>query len=42
MVTWPLMVQGFFLALGTTLVAGVFPAWRASRLKVVDALRTAR
>lgn len=42
MVTWPLVVQGFLLSLTTTLIAGAIPAWRASRLKIVDALRAAR
>lgn len=39
LVTWPLVVDAFFLALITTLLASIFPAWKASRLNIVDALR---
>lgn len=39
LVTWPLVVDAFFLALLTTLLASIFPAWKASRLNIVDALR---
>lgn len=35
----PLAVDGFLLAFVTTLLASVFPAMRAARLNVVDALR---
>jgi len=28
------------IAVGTTLIASVYPAWKASRLEIVDALRT--
>lgn len=39
LVTWPLVADAFFLALLTTLLASIFPAWKASRLNIVDALR---
>lgn len=42
MLTWGLAVQAFVLALGTTLLASVYPAWRASRMEIVDALRHQR
>lgn len=38
-ITPALAVDGFLLAFGTTLVASFFPAWKASRMNVVDALR---
>ncbi len=37
-----LTVQAFVLALGTTLLASIYPAWRASRMEIVDALRHQR
>lgn len=39
MLTTPLLLNAFFLATGTTLVASAYPAWKASRLEIVDALR---
>lgn len=39
MVTWSMAVGALALAVGTTVVAGVYPAWKASRLAIVDALR---
>jgi putative ABC transport system permease protein len=41
-VTPAIAVGGFLLALLTTLVASVYPAWKASRLVIVDALRRGR
>ncbi|MBL8392886.1 MAG: ABC transporter permease [Candidatus Accumulibacter sp.] len=38
-VTSEMMIDAFLLALVATLLASVLPAWRASRMKVVDALR---
>lgn len=38
-VTWPLALGTFALAALTTLAAGIYPAWKASRLGIVDALR---
>ncbi len=35
-------VEAFLLAVGTTLVASVYPAWTASRKQIVDALRHSR
>lgn len=37
-----LAVDAFFLAFSTTLLASVLPAWRASRMNIVDALRHQR
>ena len=42
MVTWPIVADAVMLALLTTLVASVVPAWRASRMNIVAALRAAR
>jgi putative ABC transport system permease protein len=37
--TWPLGAEAFALSIVTTLLATVFPAWKASRMVVIDALR---
>lgn len=37
-----LAMQGFLLAFSTTLLASIFPALKASRMNIVDALRHAR
>jgi putative ABC transport system permease protein len=42
LLTWPLILGAAALALGTTIVASFYPAWKASRLDVVDALRRNR
>jgi len=34
-----LALQGFFLAFITTVIASILPAWKASRMNIVDALR---
>jgi len=39
MVSWLAALDAFALAVGTTLAASVYPAWRASRLSIIDALR---
>ena len=39
LVTPLLAAQAFALAVGTTIVASVYPAWKASHLVIVDALR---
>jgi len=39
MVTPTIILEALLLAIVTTLVASLYPAWRASRLVVVDALR---
>lgn len=41
-VTFPLLFDAFALAVVTTLVASFYPAWKASRMVIVDALRHAR
>ncbi|GAB4169133.1 MAG: ABC transporter permease [Rhodocyclaceae bacterium] len=37
--SWALSADAFLLAVGTTLAASVYPAWKASRMVIVDALR---
>ena len=39
LVTWPLVAGGLALALMTTCIASVYPAWKASRMEIVNALR---
>jgi putative ABC transport system permease protein len=39
LVTPQLVVEALVLAFSTTLLASVFPAWKASRMEIVDALR---
>lgn len=41
-VTWPLAFEAVGLAFVTTALAGIYPAWKASRMVIVDALRQAR
>jgi putative ABC transport system permease protein len=38
-VTWDLLLSAFSIALITTVLAGLYPAWKASRLQIVNALR---
>ncbi len=38
-ITAGLMAQAFFTALITSIAASIYPAWKGSRLKIVDALR---
>lgn len=40
--SWNLTVSSFVLAVGTTIVAGIYPSFRASRMIIVDALRANR
>lgn len=40
--TGELALKAFLLAVGTTLVASLYPAWKASRMGIVDALRHGR
>ncbi|MEC5387236.1 FtsX-like permease family protein [Uliginosibacterium sp. H3] len=40
--SWPVAIDAFVLAGITTLAASVLPAWRASRMNIVDALRQGR
>jgi len=40
--TFPLVFDAFALAVVTTLIASYYPAWKASRMVIVDALRHAR
>ena len=39
LVTWPILLSAFGVTLMTTLLAGLYPARKASRLVIVDALR---
>lgn len=39
LVTWNIVLASLALAIGTTLVASIYPAWKASRMQIVDALR---
>jgi putative ABC transport system permease protein len=42
LVTWPLLAAGLLLAVGLSLLAGLYPAWKASRLNPVEAIRSGR
>ena len=42
LLTWPLVADGLLLAVLTTTLASIYPAWRASRMSIVDALRHGR
>lgn len=39
LVTWETARNSLALAIGATLIASIYPAWRASRMQIVDALR---
>lgn len=39
LVTWNAALESLGLAIGTTLLASIYPAWKASRMQIVDALR---
>lgn len=39
MLTGALLIKACGLAIGTTILASLYPAWQASRLEIVDALR---
>ena len=38
-ISMELAADGFLLAFFTTLIASILPAWKASRMNIVDALR---
>ena len=42
MVTVPMALQAAALAVGTTIAASFYPAWVASRMNIVEALRHSR
>ena len=39
LVTKDIALESLALAIGTTFAASVYPAWRAARMQIVDALR---
>jgi putative ABC transport system permease protein len=39
LVTWPLALDAVLIAVSTTFLASLYPAWKASRMEIVDALR---
>lgn len=39
LVTWDIALGSLTLAIATTLAASIYPAWRASRMQIVDSLR---
>jgi putative ABC transport system permease protein len=39
LLTWGMALQALALAVGTTLLASILPAWKASRMEIVNALR---
>ena len=41
-VTWQIAASGFVVAVISAVLASLYPAWKASRLEIVDALRRAR
>lgn len=41
-VTWQIALEALLLAIATTLVGSMYPAWTASRKQIVDALRHSR
>ena len=41
-VTWNIAIQSLAIAVVTTVLASIYPAWRASRMEIVDALRRNR
>jgi putative ABC transport system permease protein len=38
-ITWPVLAKAFAIAFVTTALAGLYPAWKASRLDIINALR---
>jgi putative ABC transport system permease protein len=42
LVTGALAANGFLLAVGAATFATLYPAWKASHLRIVDALRRGR
>lgn len=39
LITWDILLKSLALAISTTFVASIYPAWKASRMQIVDALR---
>lgn len=39
LVTWDIVLDSLALTIGTTFLASVYPAWKASRMQIVDSLR---
>jgi putative ABC transport system permease protein len=42
LLTLPIVIEAVVLALASSAIAGIYPAWRASRMSIVDALRRNR
>jgi putative ABC transport system permease protein len=42
LVSWQIAFEAFVLAVVSTLIGSIYPAWRASRKEIVDALRHSR
>jgi putative ABC transport system permease protein len=42
LVSWKIAFEAFLLAVGSTLIGSIYPAWTASRKEIVDALRHSR
>ena len=42
LLSWPLVAGAMVLAVLTTLVGSLYPAWKASNMQIVDALRYSR
>jgi putative ABC transport system permease protein len=40
--TWPIALNALILSVATALIASLYPAWKASRMQIVDALRQNR
>jgi putative ABC transport system permease protein len=40
--SWRITADAMLLAIGTTLIAGLYPSWKAARMNIVDALRVNR
>ena len=41
-VTWQIALSSFLVAIVSAVLASLYPAWKASKLNIVDALRRAR
>jgi putative ABC transport system permease protein len=37
--TWSVLATAFGIAFSTTVMAGIYPSWKASRMQIINALR---